>query len=152
MSALYEATQAARGGDFSQLIEEVPYAKYLGIEMAMRDYGVEYKLPFRQELVGNAVIKALHGGVVAGFMENVALLELLVSSEESRIPKTVDFSIDYLRSARSVDTYAHCTILRQGRRVAMVEIKVAQGKDVNEVSYEKPIAAARAHFLLSDPD
>ncbi|MGB1222023.1 MAG: PaaI family thioesterase, partial [Alcanivoracaceae bacterium] len=59
-------------------------------------------------------------------------------------PKTIDFTIDYLRAGHYRDTYAECRVTRLGRRVANVHISAWQ------VRREDPIAIARAHFLLAE--
>jgi uncharacterized protein (TIGR00369 family) len=101
-------------------------------------------LPFRPGLVGNPVLQAVHGGVIAGFLESAALMHLLLLLDEQRIPKSIDFSIDYLRSTHPEDSYACCAVERLGRRVAQVQIRCWQGDAA------KPVALARAHFLLAD--
>jgi acyl-coenzyme A thioesterase PaaI-like protein len=57
-------------------------------------------------------------------------------------PKTVDFSIDYLRSGKPQDAYARAVILRRGRRVANVRVEAWQDERI------KPFVTAHGHFLL----
>lgn len=136
--------QAARErGDFAALRCCVPYAAWLGVELEMEGEAPRFRLPFRDDLIGNPALPALHGGVVAGFMENAALLHLLLTMDETRLPKSIDFSIDYLRSARAADCHAACEVARQGRRVAQVQIRCWQAPN------RRTVAIARAHFLLS---
>lgn len=146
MSKLADAiTDAIEHGNQQGLIDVIPYCQYLGIKVLDNGGDLIYKLPFRQDLIGNAQLPAIHGGVTAAFMENSALLHLMLKQDKmQRIPKTVNFSIDYLRSARALDCFARCKVKRQGRRVAMVEIKVWQQNP------DQPVAAARAHFLLEE--
>lgn len=143
--------------DWTRIIGQIPYAAYLGV-MPMNDKdGLFFHLPFRPQLLGNASLGALHGGVVSGFMENAALLHLLLTANSPpnsqpgnqqtaasalRIPKSIDFSIDYLRSASATDSYARCQIKRLGRRVAQASISLWQQHEYT------PAAVARAHFLL----
>jgi acyl-coenzyme A thioesterase PaaI-like protein len=47
-----------------------------------------------------------------------------------------------LRTGQSQDLYAQCDFVKQGRRIDNVAIKAYQ------TDPEKPIATARAHFLL----
>ncbi len=135
---------AHRDGDYSALIASVPYAKFLGIDISMVAGQPRFRLPFRPQLVGSPELKALHGGVTAGFMENAGLLHLLLMLDEPRIPRSIDFSIDYLRSAQGGrDCHADCEVSRAGSRVAQVLISCWQG----EPAYK--IALARAHFLTA---
>ena len=123
-----------------KLTERVPYAQFLGIEYDQEARA--FCLPFRDDLIGNARLPALHGGVIGGFAETSAILWLLCHEQQQRIPNPIDFSVDYLRSARARDSYADCEVLRQGRRVAQVQVRCWQA------NRQVPIAVARAHFLL----
>lgn len=126
------------------LVERVPYARYLGIGIHEDEGGFRYSLPFREELTGNPKLPALHGGVVAGLLENAAVFELLLRNpERPDIPKPVDFALDFLRSAGPLETHARCTVQRLGSRVALVQVNAWQK------SIERPVASGRAHMLLS---
>lgn len=145
-----QATQAAlqearEHGDFSALIAHIPYARFLGMEAQLDEGSLRFQLPHQDQLIGNARLPALHGGVIAAFMENAALLHILWVQAETRLPKSIDFSIDYLRSARTRDCWAQCEVTRQGRRVAQAQVRCWQS------DFDKPIALARAHFLLQEP-
>ena len=145
MSTLAAALDRLReAGDGGALSEWIPYARYLGMRFECRDGASRFTLPYREDLVGNPALPALHGGAVAGFMESAALMQVLLESTEPRLPKSIDFSLDYLRSARTEDCHAACELVRQGRRVAAVQIRCWQ-RDPG-----KPIATARAHFLLAE--
>lgn len=126
-----------------------PYTEFLGVQHVAAlssSQAPVFRLPFRAELIGNPLIPALHGGAVAGFAETAATMHLLLGAAKpstATIPRAVDFSIDYLRSARPIDTHASCTTVRLGRRVALVHVAVWQD------DAQRPIATARAHLLLS---
>jgi uncharacterized protein (TIGR00369 family) len=137
-------------GDFTLLRERVPYSAFLDVQVTMVDGIPRCRLPFRMSLIGNSVLPALHGGVVAGFMENAALLHLLLLLDERKVPKSIDFSIDYLRSANAADTWAQCEVTRQGRRVAQVQIRCWQD-EAGHPGRTRDVALARAHFLLGSP-
>lgn len=53
-------------------------------------------------------------------------------------------SIDYLRSARPVETFAQCELVRVGSRVALVQVRCWQ------TTPDNPIVVARGHFLLTE--
>lgn len=124
-----------------------PYVDFLALERCAPPddpaAGV-FRMPFKPELIGNPVLPALHGGVVAGFAETAALLHLIYTSDlpPEDAPRGVDFSLDYLRPARPVDTWARCTTVRQGARVALVHVQVWQDDP------SRPIVTARSHCLL----
>jgi uncharacterized protein (TIGR00369 family) len=145
---LDDARRAARErGDFTLLRQRVPYSAFLDVQVSLANGVPRSRLPFRPTLIGNAALPALHGGVVAGFLENAALLHLMLILDETRVPKSIDFSIDYLRSANAADLYAECEVVRQGRRVAQVQIRGWQDEP-GHPGRTREVARARAHFLL----
>lgn len=137
-----QLTQAHARGDYAPLLALIPYAGLIGIECARQGDDLLFRLPANQDNIGNPLLPAIHGGVIAGFMELSAALYLLIFSESLIIPKIIDFSIDYLRAGHYRDTYAQCQLWRQGRRVTNVAITAWQG------DRDSPIATARAHFKI----
>ena len=124
----------------------IPYVDYLGIRAAGADAAPLFRLPYQDKLIGNPQLPALHGGVIAGFAETAATLQLIRTLRGAKFPKSIDFSIDYLRSGRPVESFAACEVVRVGSRVALVQVRCwQQGPD-------KPIAVARGHFLLTAPE
>jgi uncharacterized protein (TIGR00369 family) len=124
----------------------IPYVDYLGIRAAGPEADALFRLPFQDKLIGNPHLPALHGGVIAGFAETAATLHLIRTLRGAKFPKSIDFSIDYLRSGRPVESHAGCEVVRIGSRVALVQVRVWQK------SPEQPIAVARGHFLLTAAD
>ena len=143
-TALTEARRLAQAtGDCGTVIALLPYAQWLGVQMRLLGKQPQFNLPFARLLMGNPALPAIHGGVTATFMETAAILHLGLMLDETRMPKSIDFSIDYLRSAACVESFAACTVTRLGRRVAQVQIRCWQEDS------ERPVAVARAHFLLT---
>ncbi len=137
--------EAHRRNDYDPLIQLIPYAKLLGIECLRLGEDMVFRLPANRDCIGNPVLPAIHGGVIAGFMEHSAMLHLLMFMAIPHLPKIIDFSIDYLRAGHYRDTYAQCQVWRQGRRVANVAISAWQ------TTRTEPIATARAHFKVDEP-
>jgi acyl-coenzyme A thioesterase PaaI-like protein len=127
-------------------LTKVPYAVYLGVEAEVEGDDILFILPQDPKLIGNPTLPAIHGGVVGGFMELAAAFHLIAKMDNPVMPKVINFSLDYLRAARLRDTYARCTLTRQGRQIANVSITAWQ-EDI-----EQPSAIARAHFLVPEPD
>lgn len=144
MSAYTRIETALQKRDYAALIKQIPYAHYLGMRVEMASSARRYQLPFREDYVGNVRLGALHGGVVAGMLEIAAQLEVLISQNQRRVPSPVDFTVDYLRSAKLVDSTVECEVLRQGSRVAQVRARCWQ------TDAARPVACARAVFLLED--
>ena len=117
-------------------------------------------LPFDEKLIGNPVLPALHGGATAAFLEIAAIIELSWTASWAdveagrlipdpadpgsmpRLPKTVDMTVDYLRSGLPRDAYARARVVRSGRRYASVQVEAWQDDRA------RPIAQATGHFVM----
>lgn len=120
----------------------IPYARFLGARLEESAQGLVCVLPFREDLVGNAALPALHGGVVGAFLELTALVQVIESADSERVPKPINFSVDYLRSAGPRDTRGRAEIVKHGRRVANVRVIAWQDDPA------RPVAAGIGNFLL----
>ncbi|MCH8498960.1 MAG: PaaI family thioesterase [Marinobacter sp.] len=129
-------------GDFSRMLESIPYAQFIGLTCDRFGDDLIFRLPRKEQNLGNPILPAIHGGVIGGFMELSAAIYLMMSQDNLRMPKIVDFSLDYLRAGLDRETFAECRLTRQGNRVANVMISAWQK------SRSQPIATARAHFLM----
>lgn len=136
--------QAHSSGDYSELLALIPYARTIGIECQRFGDDVIFRLPQKDSNLGNPILPAIHGGVIGGFMELSASMHLAMFQNAPKLPRIVDFSLDYLRAGLNRDTFAECQVTRQGNRVANVTVFAWQK------SRREPIATARAHFLLDD--
>jgi acyl-coenzyme A thioesterase PaaI-like protein len=147
-----------RDAALAHLVDGVPYIKFLGIQFDRRGDELTAILPFDEKLIGNPMLPAIHGGVTAAFLEVAAIIELSWSMlwegmEEGRLdpsegpglialPKTIDFSVDYLRSGLPRDAYARARINRSGRRYASVHVEAWQD------NRSRLFAQATGHFLM----
>ncbi|EMP56585.1 PaaI family thioesterase [Marinobacter koreensis] len=131
-------------GDFSRLLASIPYAGFIGLTCDRFGDDLIFRLPRKETNLGNPILPAIHGGVIGGFMEMSANIYLMMTQDSLRMPRIVDFSLDYLRAGLNRETYAECRLTRQGNRVANVMVSAWQK------SRSEPIATARAHFLLED--
>jgi acyl-coenzyme A thioesterase PaaI-like protein len=126
-------------------LQKTPYAMFLGMKAELHKTDFLFTLPKDERFIGNPSLPALHGGVVGAFMEQAAALQLIVSMKEPRLPKIINFSLDYLRPARLHDTYAKCVLNRQGRFITNITVTAWQEQP------DQPNAIARAHFLTPQP-
>jgi len=126
----------------SPVLAAIPYARFLGVSVDGSGDALECALPFREEIVGNARLPAVHGGVLGAFLELTALLRLIDQSGTDRVPKPISFSVDYLRSAGPATTRARAEIFKLGRRIANVHVVAWQDDRA------RPVAAGYGKFLL----
>lgn len=146
MSRFQSAVDAARAtGDYDLVLSELPYARFVGMRARLEEGRVLLRLPFEPMLVGNMKAQALHGGVVGACLESVALLQL-IHLRGLPLPKTVDFTVDYLLLAAGEELLAEAEVQRLGRRVANVRMRAYQA------GRPEAVALARGNFLLGDHD
>lgn len=141
-----------RDAALRKMVESVPYIQYLGIQFDRRGDELTAVLPYRDDLIGNPMLPALHGGVTAAFLEVSAVIGLSWAShwseieegadEALRLPKTIDFTVDYLRSGLPRDAYARARVNRSGRRYASVHVEAWQD------NRGRLFAQATGHFLM----
>lgn len=143
MKLLVELRAAGRGRDMAAVLEHIPYARFLGIEVDLKGAELTTVMPFRDELVGNVNLPALHGGAIGALLEITAVMQLLFDTSCERLPKTIDLSVDYLRSGRPQATYGRAIVTRHGRRVANVRSEIWQEER------SSPIGVSHGHFLLT---
>lgn len=144
------------------LLGAVPYIRFMGFQFDRRGDELTAIMPFDEKLIGNPILPALHGGAMAGFLETTAIIELtwqaLWNDLETGaidaadlgegwlpvLPKTIDFTVDYLRSGLPRDTYARARVNRSGRRYASVHVEAWQD------NRSRLTAQATGHFLMPE--
>ena len=136
----FAAAKAA--GDLRAMLDAVPYSKFLGLDAEVQGGELITTLRYTPHLIGNPALPALHGGTLGALLESAAIFELIWRSETIVLPKTITFTVDYLRSGAARDTYAHASITRQGKRVANVRVEAWQTERAT------PVATAHAIFLV----
>ena len=154
------AIKSRRDKTLTALVAGVPYIRWLGIQFDRRGDELTAVLPFDHKLIGNPLLPAIHGGVTAAFLEVTAIVELAwtalwedmeqgriapdaaVPESLPRLPKTIDFTVDYLRSGLPRDAYARARVVSSGRRYASVHVEAWQDHRT------KLFAQATGHFLM----
>jgi acyl-coenzyme A thioesterase PaaI-like protein len=143
-----------------RLVARVPYVAFLGVSFERRGDELTGQLAYSPELIGNPAVPALHGGVIGAFLEITAIMELAWQAVSERMeaggaaaeaieagdfppfPRTIDFTVDYLRAGLPRDAYARARVNRVGRRYASVHVEAWQDDRA------RPFAQATAHFLM----
>lgn len=157
-----QVVKERRDAALAALVHGVPYIRFLGIEFDRRGDELTAILPYDERNIGNPLLPALHGGVTAAFLEVTAIIELawaltweemesgrldplsLAPGHLPRLPKTIDLTIDYLRSGLPRDAYARARINRSGRRYASVHVEAWQD------NRSRLFAQGTGHFLMPE--
>lgn len=155
-----QVVKKRRDAALNALVKGVPYIQFLGIEFERRGDELTGLLNFDDKLIGNPFLPAIHGGVTAAFLETTSIMALswaylwpdiesgaidldqMAAGELPRLPKTIGFTVDYLRSGLPRDAYARATVSRAGRRYASVRVEAWQD------NRDKLFAQATGRFLM----
>ena len=120
-------------------LDDVPFAKLLGIELESQEPGVAVlTMKLREDLMRNGSIA--HGGAVAALIDSAmafAIMPLLAENEHSM---TVDLTIHYLRPVSEGSARATARVVRAGKRVITVSAELFD-------SNEKLAATAISTYL-----
>lgn len=154
-----QVVKGRRDAALGRLVDGIPFIGFLGIRFDRRGDELTAVLPYRDDLVGNPLLPALHGGATAAFLETAAIVELAWTAtwEEMeagrhlpggplRLPKTIDLTVDYLRSGLPRDAFARARVNRSGRRYASVHVEAWQDNRA------RLFAQATGHFLMPEPE
>ncbi|WP_170770170.1 PaaI family thioesterase [Ruegeria lacuscaerulensis] len=158
-----QVVKQRRDAALNAIVDGVPYIRFMDFSFDRRGDELTGVLNYDEKLIGNPILPALHGGVTAAFLEVTAVITLsweyflpsiesgeldaeqIARDETIRFPKTVDFTVDYLRSGLPRDAYARAIISRSGRRYASVRVEAWQD------NHARPFAQATGHFLMPQP-
>lgn len=146
------------------MVGGVPYIRFMGVHFDRRGDELTAVMSYDEKLIGNPMLPAIHGGATASFLEVTAIVNLgfqmlwddiesgaldaeaLTPETLPRMPKTIDFTVDYLRSGLPRDAYARARVNRSGRRYASVHVEAWQD------NHARPFAQATGHFLMPESD
>lgn len=156
-----QAIKQRRDAALERIVAHVPYIRRLGVAFDRRGDELTAKLLYSPDLIGNPAVPAIHGGATGAFLEIAAIIELAWQGVWERMenggadaeaieaghfppfPRTIDFTVDYLRPGLARDAYARARVNRVGRRYASVHVEAWQD------NRSRLFAQATGHFLMS---
>lgn len=135
---------------YKNVVEElIPFNKLIGIQLVeIKEGFAKLRVPFKDELVGNPMVRALHGGLIATVMDTAggAAGMTTLTSFEDRF-STIDIRVDYLRPGQEKDLIVEGKINRSGNRIIATSMVayhpgekdnlIAEGKAVYNVKRQK---------------
>jgi acyl-coenzyme A thioesterase PaaI-like protein len=158
-----QVVKQRRDAALGRMVGAVPYIRHMGVVFDRRGDELTAQLPYHERLIGNPILPALHGGAIGAFLEIAAIMELawqvvwermegggpageaIERGDFPPLPKTIDFTVDYLRPGLPRDAYARARVNRMGRRYASVHVEAWQDNRA------RVFAQATGHFLMA-PD
>lgn len=133
-----------------ELLRRPPFHRYLGLELVELDQEggrAVVRMPYKEELIGNPQVPAIHGGILAALVD---LAGGTATFHATGVPTpTIDLQIDYVRPAIAEEERAHVAeaeIVNLGSTVAFVEIEVRDDVD------EKLVARGRCVYSTKDQE
>jgi len=159
-----QVVKQRRDAALTALVDGVPYIRFMGITFERRGDELTGVMAYDDHLIGNPMLPALHGGATSAFLEVTAMItlswsliwddmesgvldvEALTAGQLPRLPKTVDFTVDFLRSGLPRDSYARARVTRSGRRYGSVHVEAWQD------NRERMHAQATGHFVMPRRD
>jgi uncharacterized protein (TIGR00369 family) len=107
-----------------QLLEKTPFVGFLGIELIDSADEVIYQLTFRDQHIGNPLLRTFHGGILASFGEISAALHVTGVLGLDSEPHCESMTFDYLRPAFAGTIRAVPRIIRSGKRFIVVSVDI----------------------------
>lgn len=105
------------------LLDNVPFAKLLGIELESSEPGhAVLSMKIRHELKQNHGVA--HGGSVAAVIDSAMAIAIMPLLAENERTTTVDLTIHYLRPLTEGTARASARVVRAGRRVITVSAEL----------------------------
>ncbi|HSW13163.1 MAG TPA: PaaI family thioesterase [Solimonas sp.] len=126
-------------------INHIPHMRACGIvvDSAARE-GVEVRLPYRPEWLGDLQRGVIHTGVITMLVDSASGLAVLTAMPAPEPIATLDLRMDYLRPAhRDLDLVCRAECFRLTSHIAFVRTTVWQD------DREAPVAIGQAAFMRS---
>lgn len=111
--------------------EYIPFNRFLGLRAVDVAHGaVTLEIPWRDELIGDPVKGAMHGGVISMLADTAGGLAVwsALTSPMSRV-STIDLRVDYLRPGRPESLRAEAHTVRVGKTVGVADVRLYQASD-----------------------
>jgi uncharacterized protein (TIGR00369 family) len=132
-----------------QVAEElIPFNKFLGLRATAMERGrVTLEIPWREELVGDPMKPALHGGVISMLADTAGGMAVwsAVDSAAARV-STIDLRVDYLRPGRLEALRAEGHVVRVGRTVGVADVRL-----YHPAAPDETIATGKGVYAIKIP-
>ncbi len=130
-------------GRLATIIASSAFGAKLGEMIEVTQDGLTWTLSPRPDLIGNPLLPALHGGAATAFLELACGAIVAHSLDREVLPRLISVNVQFLAPMRLRDITTQPTILRTGRRIAVVHA------DAWQEDFSSPVCAAQCEFALS---
>ena len=120
-------------------IDNIPYAVWLGVT-ALPDSALRMRLMGEEKHLGNPILNAWHGGVLAGTLQVAMSAALMAANDLDEPPALFEHTTRYVGSSPITKPLTiEVSIVKSGRRVGFVAATALAGPD-------RIVATAQAAF------
>ena len=128
MSLTYESEEQKWNIIKMAIEQHMPANKIFGLKIIeIRDGYAKIHVPFKEEFIGDFIHGLWHGGIIASIADSAAGIAASTALTDARDKlNTIDLRIDYLSGAVKEDLYAEAELLKVGKRIIKVDVKLYQ--------------------------
>lgn len=111
--------------EFWERFNELPFHKYLGLQLVERSADYSRLELRRTESTPTGIGGSVHGGVLATLVDMTAVAAVFAGLKEGDQPAgTADLQLSYLRQTKGDVVTSEGIVLKRGRQLATIEVKV----------------------------
>jgi uncharacterized protein (TIGR00369 family) len=123
--------------------QHMPANRIFGFKIVdLKEGFAKIHVPFKEDFISDFLQGLWHGGIIASVADSAAGIAASTVLTDARDKlNTIDLRIDYLSGAIKEDIYAEAELLKVGKRIIKVDVKLYQESKVT-------VAIARGAFSL----
>lgn len=123
--------------------QHMPANRIFGFKILdLKEGFAKIHVPFKEDFIGDFLQGLWHGGIIASVADSAAGIAASTVLTDARDKlNTIDLRIDYLSGAIKEDIYAEAELLKVGKRIIKVDVKLYQES-------KGTVAIARGAFSL----
>jgi uncharacterized protein (TIGR00369 family) len=125
--------------NLADVMQIAPFHRWLGLKIVQQNNDhLELEMPWRDELVSNPVIGAVHGGILASLIDLTGLYAIIAAGGVARA--TVDLRVDYHRAATNGPLRAIGQVVKLGKTISTADTRIIDDDD-------RLVASGRGTYL-----
>ncbi|WP_430415193.1 hotdog fold thioesterase [Parasphingorhabdus sp.] len=125
--------------NLADVMQIAPFHRWLGLKIVQQSSDqLELEMPWRDELVSNPVIGAVHGGILASLIDLTGLYAIIAAGGVARA--TVDLRVDYHRAATNGPLRAIGQVVKLGKTISTADTRIIDDD-------ERLVASGRGTYL-----
>ena len=125
--------------NLADVMQIAPFHRWLGLKIVQQNNDhLELEMPWREELVSNPVIGAVHGGILASLIDLTGLYAIIAAGGVARA--TVDLRVDYHRAATNGPLRAIGQVVKLGKTISTADTRIIDDD-------ERLVASGRGTYL-----